>query len=87
MLHYVYNTNGGEHVTISWIYARNTDWLIGDKNRLPWKSKTDMEHFRTVTYGNAVVMGRKTFESLACKPLQGRLNVVITKDTNYSVPV
>lgn len=63
MLHYVYNTNGGEHVTISWIYARNTDWLIGDKNRLPWKSKTDMEHFRT-RHMVMLVMGRKTFESI-----------------------
>ena len=58
---------------ISWIYARNTDWLIGNENKLPWKSKTDMEHFRNVTYGNAVVMWRKTFESLGCKPLQRRL--------------
>ena len=73
-------------MTISWIYARNTDWLIGDGNKLPWKSKTDMEHFRSVTYGNAVVMGRKTFESLGCKPLQGRLNVVITRDIDYEVP-
>ena len=71
---------------ISWIYARNTDWLIGNENKLPWKSKTDMEHFRNVTYGNAVVMGRKTFESLGCKPLQGRLNVVVTRDVNYKAP-
>ena len=71
---------------ISWIYARNTDCLIGNENKLPWKSKTDMEHFRSVTYGNAVVMGRKTFESLGSKPLQGRLNVVVTRDVNYKAP-
>lgn len=55
---------------------------IGNKNTIPWKCKTDMQHFKTTTTGNAVIMGRKTWESLG-GPLPGRLNIVLTKDESY----
>ena len=56
---------------------------IGFRNRIPWKSKLDMRHFKELTMGNgrnAVVMGRRTFESLNCRPLPGRRNYVLTQN-------
>lgn len=46
---------------------------------MPWHSKEDFQHFKQITQGFPVVMGRKTFESLG-KPLKGRLNIVLTKN-------
>ena len=62
---------------------------IGYQGSIPWKSKEDMAFFRTTTtnvpsydYNNAVIMGRKTFESLDSRPLKGRLNVVCSHTMN-----
>ena len=59
---------------------------IGYQGTIPWKSKEDMSFFRTTTtdvpsdeYINAVIMGRKTFESLGSRPLKGRLNVILSR--------
>ena len=60
---------------------------IGFNNRLPWKSKLEMDYFRKVTTGNgnnAVVMGRKTFESLNYRPLKNRRNYIFTRDATIS---
>lgn len=51
---------------------------IGYLNKLPWRIPEDMRRFKQLTMGNAVVMGRKTFESLG-KPLPGRTNVVLSR--------
>lgn len=68
---------------------------IGKGGRLPWHLPGDLKYFRKLTsttktgsYQNAVVMGRKTWESIPLKhrPLNDRLNVVLTKDQNYQVP-
>ncbi len=68
---------------------------IGKDGRLPWHLPGDLKYFRKLTtttksgsYQNAVIMGRKTWESIPDKhrPLNGRLNVVLTKDQNYKVP-
>lgn len=66
------------------------DRIIGTKdNELPWpRLKPDMEHFKSVTMGHPVIMGRVTFETLRKKdgvvqPLPGRQNIVITRDPNY----
>lgn len=61
--------------------ARNR--VIGIDNALPWRLKSDLAHFRRVTLGHPVLMGRKTWESLG-RPLPGRQNLVLTRDTNYS---
>lgn len=56
---------------------------IGYKNRIPWNSKEDMRFFSRTTKGegkNAVVMGRKTWESIGSTPLPGRLNIVMGRD-------
>jgi dihydrofolate reductase len=67
---------------------------IGVKNTIPWRLPGDMRYFRKVTTGenesdrNAVIMGRKTWESIPEKfrPLPARLNIVITRDQEYALP-
>lgn len=62
------------------IYAQDVLGGIGYKNRLPWSIKADMAHFKELTTGGVVVMGRKTWESLPVKnrPLINRDNVVVS---------
>lgn len=52
--------------------------LIGSKNAMPWHLPADFKHFKKITMGKPIVMGRKTFESIG-RPLPGRLNVVISR--------
>ena len=47
---------------------------------MPWHSKEDFQHFKQTTFGFPIIMGRKSFESLG-KPLKGRLNIVLTKNS------
>ena len=61
-------------------YARNR--VIGRDNDLPWRLPSDLAHFKRVTMGCPIIMGRKTWESLG-RPLPGRLNVVITRNPAY----
>ena len=63
--------------------ARNG--VIGVDNRLPWHLPADLKHFKTLTLGHTVIMGRKTWESLPEKfrPLPGRRNIVVTRDAGY----
>lgn len=68
---------------ISLIAAMGRNRVIGHHNTLPWRLPADMRHFRRVTMGKPVLMGRKTFESLG-KPLAGRTNIIITRDTTYT---
>lgn len=66
-------------IVVSIIVAIAQNGTIGDKNTLLWHIKEDMRFFRTTTSGHAVIMGRKTFESLGSKPLPKRKNIVITR--------
>ncbi|MEW6610997.1 MAG: dihydrofolate reductase [Patescibacteria group bacterium] len=77
------------------IAACDKEMGIGKGGTLPWRLPKELEHFHAVTTTtqdaskrNAVVMGRKTWESIPAsrRPLQGRLNCVITRDANYSLP-
>lgn len=63
--------------------ARNG--VIGRENRLPWRLKADLAHFKATTLGHPILMGRKTWESLG-RPLPGRRNLVVTRKTDYSTP-
>lgn len=63
---------------ISIIAAVAENGVIGSGNRMPWHLKEDLRHFKTLTFGHGVVMGRKTWESLG-RPLPGRRNVVVTR--------
>ena len=59
--------------------------VIGRGNALPWRLKSDMAHFRNLTMGKPVVLGRKTFASIG-KPLAGRTTIVISRDENFGAP-
>jgi dihydrofolate reductase len=56
--------------------------VIGRKGQLPWRIPGDLKHFKAVTMGKPVIMGRKTYESIG-KPLPGRTNIVLTRDKNW----
>jgi len=58
-------------------YAKNR--AIGKDGKLPWKLINELHHFRDITAGNIVIMGRKTFESIG-KPLKGRTTIVLSKN-------
>jgi dihydrofolate reductase len=60
--------------------------VIGRGGAMPWRLKSDMRHFRALTSGKPVVMGRKTYLSLAIKPLPGRTNIVVTRDKSFTAP-
>jgi len=67
------------------IFARASNGVIGHNNTLPWHLPEDMAHFKKLTLGCPVIMGRKTWDSLPPKfrPLPGRLNVVVTRQTQW----
>ena len=69
---------------ISLIVAVAENGVIGDRNALLWHISEDLRHFKAVTTGHPVVMGRKTWESLG-RPLPNRTNVVITRQ-NIEIP-
>jgi dihydrofolate reductase len=60
--------------------------VIGRGGTMPWRLKSDMQHFRALTMGKPVVMGRKTYDSLHIKPLPGRTNIVVTRDKSFTAP-
>lgn len=59
--------------------------IIGRGNALPWRLKSDMAHFRALTMGKPVVMGRKTYQSIG-KPLAGRTTIVVSRDKAFAAP-
>ncbi|MDM5315332.1 dihydrofolate reductase [Fictibacillus sp. b24] len=67
---------------ISFVVAMDENRAIGKDNDLPWYLPNDLKHFKNVTMGKPIVMGRKTYESIG-KPLPGRENIVVTRDDNY----
>ena len=70
---------------INMIFARAANGVIGNNNRMPWHLPEDMAHFKRLTQGWPVIMGRKTWDSLPPKfrPLPGRRNVVITRQQGW----
>ena len=67
---------------ISLIVAMDENRVIGLDNQMPWHLPADLKHFKSVTMGKPIVMGRKTFESIG-RPLPGRENVVLTRSQDY----
>lgn len=67
---------------IAMIAAMANGRVIGMDNKMPWHLPEDLKHFKAMTLGKPVVMGRKTFESIG-RPLPGRLNIVISRQTGY----
>lgn len=67
---------------VSIVAAVAENGIIGRGDGLPWRLPADMRHFKELTIGHAVVMGRKTFDTLP-RPLGDRRNVVVTRDPGY----
>jgi dihydrofolate reductase len=69
-------------MTIALVAAVAQNGVIGRDNQLLWRLKSDLQHFRRLTTGKPVVMGRKTFQSIG-RPLPNRENIVITRDKAF----
>lgn len=67
---------------ISLIAAMANNRVIGKDNQMPWHLPADLGHFKTVTLGKPIIMGRKTYESIG-RALPGRKNIVISRNTEY----
>jgi dihydrofolate reductase len=72
-------------IEIVLIVAVAENGVIGADGAIPWRLKSDMQRFKAMTIGKPVVMGRKTFLSLR-RPLPGRTNIVVTRDSGFSAP-
>jgi dihydrofolate reductase len=66
---------------LSIIVAMSSNRVIGVNNSLPWHLSEDLKHFKTLTTGHTIIMGRKTYESIG-KPLPNRRNIVISRNLN-----
>ena len=60
--------------------------IIGYENKMPWHLPNDLRYFKRMTLGRSIIMGRKTFESLKCKALPNRKNIVVTRNHEYTAP-
>ena len=63
------------------IWAQNLMGLIGDGKSMPWHVPEDLQHFKKLTLGSPIIMGRRTWESLPVRPLPGRKNLVLSRRT------
>jgi dihydrofolate reductase len=59
--------------------------VIGQGGRLPWRLRSDMQRFRSITWGQPIIVGRKTYLSFTRQPLPGRTNIVVSRDPNFAV--
>jgi len=69
---------------ISIIVAIDQNGLIGNANHLPWQIKEDLQYFKETTSGHPVIMGKNTWLSIG-KPLEGRVNIILTHDTSFQI--
>lgn len=69
-------------MTLSIVVAYAKNRVIGKNNQLPWHLPADLKHFKAVTMGKPILMGRKTFESIG-RPLPGRRNIVISREKAF----
>lgn len=67
------------------VVAMSENRVIGKNRKLPWHLPADMNHFKDITMGKPILMGRRTYESIQ-RPLPGRCNIVITRDPLYVAP-
>ena len=67
---------------ISLIAAMGRNRVIGLNNQMPWHLPADLKHFKQLTLGKPIIMGRTTFESIG-QPLPGRQNIVVTRNTDW----
>ncbi len=67
------------------IVAMSENRVIGYRKKMPWHLPADLKHFKDITMGKPILMGRTTYESIG-KPLTGRCNIVITRDVEFKAP-
>lgn len=65
------------------IVAMSRDHAIGMNGDMPWHLPEDLKHFKEITVGNPVIMGRRTWESIPRRPLPGRKNIVVTRNSLF----
>lgn len=70
---------------LSLIVAMSTNRVIGIQNQLPWHLPADLKHFKQLTLGKPVIMGRKTYDSIG-KPLPNRCNIVVSRNQSLQIP-
>ncbi len=68
---------------IALIVAMSENGVIGDKGKIPWHIREDLQRFKRLTMGHPIIMGRKTYESIG-KPLPGRTNIVLTQNPDFT---
>jgi dihydrofolate reductase len=68
---------------LAFVVAISRNGVIGRDGGLPWRLPSDLKRFKAITMGKPIIMGRKTWESLPKKPLPGRENIVVTRQSNY----
>ncbi len=71
--------------TVVLVAAVGENGVIGNQGALPWRLKSDLMHFKRLTVGKPVIMGRKTFESIG-KALKDRTNIVLSRDLSLAAP-
>ncbi|MCY3964500.1 MAG: dihydrofolate reductase [Acidobacteria bacterium] len=71
---------------LSVILAAATNGVIGLDGQLPWRLRTDVRRFKRLTVGHHVVMGRRTWEEIGCRPLPGRECIVLSTRTDFQAP-
>jgi dihydrofolate reductase len=71
-------------IAVAMIVARAENGVIGQGCKLPWHISADLQHFKKLTVGKPIVMGRKTYESIG-RPLPRRTNIVVTRNQNWAV--
>jgi len=69
---------------ITLVLAMAENGVIGNSGAIPWRIAEDMKRFKALTVGKAVVMGRKTWDSLPRKPLTDRINIVVTRQAGWA---
>ncbi len=74
-------SEGGREIVL--VVARARNGVIGNNGQLPWHLPADLKHFKALTVGKPVIMGRKTFESIG-KPLPGRHNIVLSRSPGWA---
>jgi dihydrofolate reductase len=77
-------TTKGRPVNLAFVVAAAKNGVIGRNGGMPWRLPTDLKHFRSLTMGKPIVMGRRTWDSIG-RALPGRETIVVTRDPNFSV--
>jgi dihydrofolate reductase len=76
---------GNAHMPVTIVVAVSENGVIGKAGKIPWNLPAEQAHFRALTIGHVLVMGRRTFDSIG-RPLPGRTTVVVTRRPDWSAP-